>query len=68
MGQQIQSWRSGGGDRAWLSTLIETMDEVSRPELRVLPIDRLVLAAVYAQLARPAPARAPGGSAFSLRN
>jgi hypothetical protein len=37
-----------------LSTLIDTMEQVSRPELRSQPCDRLVLVAVHAQLSRPA--------------
>jgi hypothetical protein len=68
MGQQLQSWRSGGGEKLWLSTLIETMDEVARPEVRAVPCDRLVLAGVYAQLARPVSAWTPYVSSFSLRN
>jgi hypothetical protein len=31
MGQQLQHWRSGGGEKLWLSMLIDTMEEVSRP-------------------------------------
>jgi len=68
MGQQLQSWRSGGGQNLWLSTLVDTMEKVSRPELRAIPCDRLELAAVRAQLARPAAAYPAYGSHFSLRN
>jgi hypothetical protein len=68
MGQQLQSWRSRGGQRLWLSALIDAMEEVSRPELRAVPCDRLVLAAVMAQLSRPASAGAHGASGYSLRN
>jgi hypothetical protein len=68
MGQQLQSWGSAGGDSMWLSALIVAMEEVSRPELRSVPIDPLVLAAVSAQLARPASARMRSESVFSLRN
>jgi len=32
--------------------LVDAMEEVSRPERRAVPCDRLVLAAVEAQLAR----------------
>jgi hypothetical protein len=63
MGQQLQTWRSGGGDREWLSMLIDAMEEVSRPELRAMPCDPLVVAAVHAHLARPASACAYYGSA-----
>jgi hypothetical protein len=71
MDQQRHTWRSGAwrsenGQRAWLSMLIETMEALSRPECRSLPCDRLVLARVKAQLARPASPR--GVSQFSLRN
>jgi hypothetical protein len=68
MGVQVQTWRSGGGDRQWLSMLVDTMEEVSRPERRAAPCDRQVLAAVEAQLARPASPYPYCGSAFSLLN
>jgi hypothetical protein len=72
MGQQRQTWRPGGwrsenGQQAWLSMLIDTMETLSRPEYRNLPCDRLVLAKVKAQLARPA-SPCFGASQFSLRN
>jgi hypothetical protein len=47
--------------------LIDTMETLSRPEYRNLPCDRLVLAKVKAQLARPA-SPCLGASQFSLRN
>lgn len=68
MGQQLQSWQSGGGEKLWLSMLIDTMEEVSRPEIRSQPCDWLILASVYAHLARPASASPHGASSFSLRN
>jgi hypothetical protein len=68
MGQQIQGWRSVSGQRLWLSMLIDTMEEISRPEMRALPCDDQVLAALRAQLARPASVRTPYASAYSLRN
>jgi hypothetical protein len=73
MGQQLQArqfqiWRSGHGERAWLSKLIDTMDEVSRPEFRGLPCDPSILVALRAQLARPASAYAHCGSNFSRLN
>jgi hypothetical protein len=67
MGQQLQTWRSGGGDRQWLAMLVDAMEEVSRPETRAVPCDRLVLAAVEAQLARPA-SYPNCGSAFNVLN
>jgi hypothetical protein len=48
--------------------LIDTMEEVSSPEFRSLPCDRLVLAALSAQLARPASPYPHSASQFSLRN
>jgi hypothetical protein len=68
MGQQIQGWRSASGQRLWLSMLIETMEEISRPERRAVPCDDEVLAALQAQLARPASASLPYASPYSLRN
>jgi len=68
MGQQLGTWRTGGGQRAWLSMLIDTMEQVSRPEVRATPCDINVLAAFRAQLARPATALVPYVSSYSLRN
>jgi len=48
--------------------LIDTMEKIARPEVRALPSDKLVLAAVRAQLARPASSYSYGGSTFSFRN
>jgi hypothetical protein len=48
--------------------LIDTMEKIARPEVRALPNDQLLLAAVRAQLARPAPSYPGGASAFSFRN
>jgi hypothetical protein len=68
MGQQIQGWRSVSGQRLWLSMLIDTMEAISRPELRAVPCDKQVLAAVRAQLARPALARPSYALPYGLRN
>jgi hypothetical protein len=68
MGQQIQGWRTASSQRLWLSMLIDTMEEISRPERRAMPCDPEVLAALRAQLARPASACTPYVSAYSLRN
>ena len=68
MGQQIQGWRSASGQRLWLSMLIDAMEAISRPELRAVPCDEQLLATVRAQLSRPASARRPYTSAYSLRN
>jgi len=68
MGQQMRPWRSGDGERLWLSTLVDTMETVSRPDVRAAPCDRRILAALRAQLARPASPYALGAWRFSLRN
>jgi hypothetical protein len=68
MGQQFGTWRSEGDQRAWLSMLIDTMEQISRPELRAVPCDRDVLDALRAQLARPVIAAIAYGSDYSLRN
>ena len=68
MGQQLRTWRSGGDQRAWLSMLIDTMEQVSRPESRAVPCDGQVLAALRAQLARPASAASAYNSSYGLRN
>jgi hypothetical protein len=68
MVRQLQPWRSGEGEKLWLSMLIDAMEEASRPEFRAVPCDRSVLAAVRAQLARPASPYPYCGSQFSLRN
>jgi hypothetical protein len=68
MGQQIQGWRSANGQRSWLLRLINTMEAISRPELRAVPCDDRLLATVRAQLARPASARAHYSSSYRLRN
>jgi hypothetical protein len=70
MGQPVQpslqSWRAGNGERLWLSMLIDTMEQASRPELRAKPCDGATLAGLRAQLALPASVRF--ASPFSLRN
>jgi hypothetical protein len=70
MGQQVQrsprSWKVGNGERLWLSMLIDTMEQVSRPELRAKPCDGAALLALREQLALPTSVRF--ASPFSLRN
>jgi len=68
MAQRRRPWRSGSGERQWLSMLIDTMEKIARPEVRALPNDARLLAAVRAQLARPVSSYRYGASAFSLRN
>jgi hypothetical protein len=65
---RVQPWRSGDGEKLWLSTLIGTMERIGRRDLRAVPCDRLVLAKVSAHLSRPASPYPPGASHFSLRN
>ncbi|MBN8991744.1 MAG: transcriptional regulator [Rhizobiales bacterium] len=65
---QLGTWQSGGNQRLWLSMLIDTMEQVSRPETRAVPCDINVLAALRAQLARPAAPLTPFPSSYSLRN
>lgn len=65
---QQSSWRSGKGQTLWLTRLIDTMEKLSRPEKRALPVDRRELKAVRAHLSRPAAAFPAYGSRFSLRN
>ena len=68
MAQALHTWRSGSEQRAWLSMLIDTYEEVSRPETRAVPCDSHVLAALRAQLARPASIYGPYAQASSLRH
>jgi len=68
MGQQLQSWRTGSGQTLWLSVLVDTMEEFSRPEWRAIACDRLELASLRAQLARPAATYTAYVSHFSRRN
>jgi hypothetical protein len=66
--QQTQQWRSGNGEMAWLSALVGTMEQVSRPELRATRCSPSLLAAVEAHLARPTMPQGLYGSNFSFRN
>jgi len=66
MDQLLQPWKAGDGERLWLSMLVDTMEQVARPELRAKPCDGVALAKLRAQLALPASIRF--ASPFSLRN
>jgi hypothetical protein len=68
MGQQLHEWRSGDGEKLWLSMLIDTMEEVARPEIRAIPCEASILTALRAQLARPVSTRALDALRFGLRN
>jgi hypothetical protein len=48
--------------------LVDTMEEVARPEFRAAPCDRSVLAAVHMQLAQPSAPYLHYASSFSFRN
>jgi len=48
--------------------LIDTYEEVSRPETRAVPCDSYVLAALRAQLARPASAFGAYAPPYGLRH
>lgn len=65
MAQQLQPWRSQSGEKLWLSTLVGTMEKMSRPEVRSVPCDPFVLARLRAQLALPA--SAPSFSGYARR-
>src|ERR1700722_10643978 len=75
MGQKLQpwrksprpgeSWRSGNGERRWLSLLVDAMEEFSRPDIRSVPCHPSLLVAARAQLAHPV---SSGASHFGLRN
>ena len=66
--QQLREWRSAGGQRLWLSMLIDTAEEISRPERRAVPCDRHAITALREQLARPASLTIAYASSYSLRN
>ena len=69
---QVRAWRSGEGERRWLSMLIGAMERVASPEFRATPCDPKVISALRVQLARPASPypywHAPSASRFGLRN
>jgi hypothetical protein len=48
--------------------LVDTMEGLSRPEIRAVSCDQALLAEVRAQLARPVSSYPYGASEFSLRN
>jgi len=68
MRQERRTLRSKTIHRLWPSLLIDTMEAISRPELRAVPCDGRVLAALRAQLARPVSAPMPYATGYSLRN
>jgi len=68
MAQQLRGWQSASSQRLWLSLLIDTAEDLSRPERRAVPCDQQLLAALRAQLARPASLPISYASPYSLRN
>jgi hypothetical protein len=68
MGQQFLQWRSGEGEKLWLSALVDTMERMSRRDYRGLPCDQSVRIEVLAHLARPASLPPASGSHFGWRN
>jgi hypothetical protein len=66
--QQPREWRSASGQRLWLSMLIDTAEEISRPARRTVPCDRQAITALREQLARPASLTIAYASSYSLRN
>jgi hypothetical protein len=58
MGQRLDirqgTWQRRSSDRRWLALLVDAMEEAARPEIRSQPVEGEVLAALRAQLARPA--------------
>ena len=68
MGQRLNRWQVGGNDRHWLSLLIVAMEEATRPEVRSQPVEAEILAALRAQLARPAMRLTYSITPYSLRN
>lgn len=53
MGQRLEQWRGGDGERLWLSLLVAAMEEASRPEIRSKPCEAAILQACRAQLMQP---------------
>jgi hypothetical protein len=68
MGERVQSWRTAEGSRLWLSTLVDAMEQVSRPEIREIPCEAWLLDEFRAQLSRPAALQLYRGTPFSFRN
>jgi hypothetical protein len=50
--QRLGIERTGAGERAWLSMLIDTMEEISRRDARTAPCDARLLTMVRLQLGR----------------
>ena len=59
MGQRLEQWRGGDGERLWLSLLVAAMEEASLPEIRSKPCEAAILQACRAQLMQPVTGYAP---------
>lgn len=68
MDRWYDTWQSSGGERRWLSLLVDAMEEAARPEVRALPCEAVILQALREQLARPVSRYACAPSAFRLRH
>jgi hypothetical protein len=67
MAQLRQRWNNNG-EAAWLSMLVETLEQLSDPDERAVPCDSGDVSAAKAHLAHPAYFDSLYGSHFSLRN
>ena len=65
---QLQRPQSDYQEKAWLSTLVGTMETLAGPDFRELPCDKDILIEVAAHLARPTGHLGYPMSRFSLRN
>jgi hypothetical protein len=52
LGQGLEIRRTGAGERAWLSMLVDTMEKVSRRDVPTAPCDAKLLTMVHLQLER----------------
>ena len=68
MGQRLDTWQHGSGDRRWLALLVDAMEQALRPDIRAVPCEAAILQALRAQLAQPARACGYVRTPFSLRN
>ena len=53
MGRRLKTWQGEGGERLWLSLLVDAMEQAARPEIRSQPVEGAILSALRAQLAQP---------------
>jgi hypothetical protein len=63
-----QQWRSGAGEMAWLSMLVDAFEQASSSDLRDVPCSEPILRALQAQLERPALPYGGHGSDFRPLN